>query len=171
MVWTLDARGRQSRDSVSARDLGLRVGRKAFRHVTWRDGTRGPLFSKFCFRRVVVAQDDGTPAADRDLVWLVIEWPEGESQPTKFTLTTLPRRMSKKEIVRILKERWRTERAYEELKGELGLDHFEGRSFPGWHHHVSVVLCCYAFVVAERLRHFPPSTRRARHPHTLERAA
>ena len=71
-------------------------------------------------------------------------------------LTTLPRRMTKKEIVRIIKERWRTERAYEELKGELGFDHFEGRSFPGWHHHVTVVLCCYAFVVSERLRHFSP---------------
>ena len=64
--------------------------------------------------------------------------------------------MTKKQIVRILTERWRTERAYEELKGELGHDHFEGRSFPGWHHHVSVALCCYAFIVAERVRHFPP---------------
>jgi SRSO17 transposase len=57
----------------------------------------------------------------------------------------------------LIKERWRTERAYEELKGELGLDHFEGRSFPGWHHRVSVLLCCYAFIVSERVRHFPPS--------------
>jgi SRSO17 transposase len=170
-VWTVDARDRRSRDSVSALDLGVRVGRKAFRHVNWRDGTRGPLFSKFCFRRVVVAHDDGTPAADRDPVWLVIEWPEGESQPTKFTLTTLPRRMSKKRIVRTIKERWRTERAYEELKGELGLDHYEGRSFPGWNHHVSVVLCCYAFVVGERLRRFPPSRARGSPARSVESAA
>src|ERR1700733_3516474 len=94
----------------------------------------------------------------------MLEWPAGESKPTNFTLTTLPRRMSKKRIVRTVKERWRTEYAYEELKGELGLDHFEGRSFAGWHHHVSVVLCCYAFVVAERTRHFPPQRgRRSRH--------
>ena len=53
---------------------------------------------------------------------------------------------------------WRTERVYEDLKGELGLDHFEGRRFPGWHHHVSVALCCYAFIVAERVQRFPPST-------------
>jgi SRSO17 transposase len=65
--------------------------------------------------------------------------------------------MSHKELVRIIKERWRTERIYEDLKGELGLDHFEGRSFRGWHHHVSVVICCYAFVVAER-RGLSPST-------------
>jgi SRSO17 transposase len=170
-VWTLDARGRRSKDAASAVDLGVRLGRKAFRHVMWRDGTRGPLFSKFCFRRVIVAHDDGTPAEDRDPVWLVIEWPDGESRPTKFTLTTLPRRMSKKQIVRTTKERWRTERAYEELKGELGLDHYEGRSFPGWNHHVSVVLCCYAFVVAERVRRFPPSTRRVRPSRSLDRAA
>ena len=67
--------------------------------------------------------------------------------------------MSKKQIVDLLKERWRTDRMYEDLKGELGLDHFEGRSFPDWHHHVSVVLCCYAFAVAERPR-FPPLDRR-----------
>jgi SRSO17 transposase len=65
--------------------------------------------------------------------------------------------MSHKQLVHIIKERWRTERMYEDLKGELGLDHFEGRSFAGWHHHVSVVICCYAFVVAERARSFPPS--------------
>ncbi|ATB42217.1 transposase [Cystobacter fuscus] len=53
-------------------------------------------------------------------------------------------------------QRWRTERVYEDLKGELGLDHYEGRRFPGWHHHVSVALCCYAFIIAERMRHFPP---------------
>jgi SRSO17 transposase len=104
-------------------------------------------------------------------VWLVIEWPEGECQPTKFTLTTLPRRMSKKRIVCTIKERWRIERAYEELKGELGLDHFEGRSFPGWNHHVSVVLCCYAFVVGERVRRFPPSAARGSPARSVERAA
>jgi hypothetical protein len=82
--------------------------------------------------------------------------PDGESKPTKFLLTTLLRHMSKKQIVRIVEERWRTEPAYEELKGELGLDHFEGRSFLGWHHHVSVVPSCSAFIVAERVRRFPP---------------
>jgi SRSO17 transposase len=91
-----------------------------------------------------------------------MEWLDGEEKPTKFALTTLPRRMSHKAIVRLFKERWRTERMYEDLKGELGLDHFEGRSYPGWHHHISVVLCCYAFVVAELVRAFPPSAGRTR---------
>jgi SRSO17 transposase len=79
--------------------------------------------------------------------------------------------MSKKEIVRTIKERWKTERVYQELKGELGFEHFEGRSFVGWHHHVSVALCCYAFVVAERVGAFPPSARRARRNHALAVAA
>jgi SRSO17 transposase len=101
----------------------------------------------------------------------MMEWLDGASAPTKFILTTLPRRMSKKQIVRLVKERWRTERVYEELKGELGLDHFEGRSFPGWHHHISVVLSCFAFVVAERVQHFPPSPGRQDSPCPLAVAA
>jgi SRSO17 transposase len=71
----------------------------------------------------------------------------------------LPRDITRKQLVRVVKERYRTERLYEDLKGELGLDHFEGRSFAGWHHHISVALCCYSFVVAERVRRFPPSAR------------
>ncbi len=156
-VWLLDKIDRRRGKPLSAQDLGVQLGRRAFRRLTWRVGPGGKLSSRFAFRRVKVAHDDGTDAGDREPLWLVIEWPEGEAKPTKFILTTLPRRMSKKQIVRVIKERWRTERAYEELKGELGLDHFEGRSFPGWHHHVSVVLSCYAFIVSERVRRFSPS--------------
>jgi SRSO17 transposase len=171
-VWRLDARNRRRGDAIGVQQLGVELGRRAFRRVTWREATNGhKLASYFCFRRVKVAHDDGTEAADREPLWLMMEWPEGETKPTKFVLTTMPRRMSKKQIVRLIKERWRTERVYEELKGELGLDHFEGRSFPGWHHHVSVVLCCYAFVVAERLRRFPPSARRIRRDSSLPVAA
>jgi SRSO17 transposase len=94
---------------------------------------------------------------DSPAQWLLIEWPDGESGPTKFVLTTMSKRISLKQMVRTFKSRWRVERSYEDLKGELGLDHYEGRSFVGWHHHVTVVLCCYAFLVAERSRSFPPS--------------
>ena len=156
-LWLLDARERRRYEPLQAREIGESLGAGGFRRVTWRDGTKAKMASRFAFRRVKVAHEGGDSPADRAAVWLVIEWVEGEDKPTKFFLTTLPRRMTKKQIVRILKERWRTERVYEDMKGELGLDHFEGRSFPGWHHHVSVVLCCYAFVVAERVRHFPPS--------------
>jgi SRSO17 transposase len=170
-VWPLDKLGRRRGDPLGVQDLGIKRGRRGFRRLTWREGPGGRLSSRFAFCPVKVAHDDGTDAGDREPIWLVIEWPEGEAKPTKFVLTTLPRRMTKKQIVRIIKERWRTERAYEELKGELGLDHFEGRSFPGWHHHVTVVLSCYAFIVSERVRRFPPSTRRQDHAHPITVAA
>jgi SRSO17 transposase len=171
-VWLVDSLNRRRGEALGVQQLGVDLGRRAFRRITWREGTRPrKLASNFCFRRVKVVHEDGTEVADREPLWLMMEWPEGESKPTKFVLTTLPRRMSKKEIVRTVKERWRTERAYEELKGELGLDHFEGRSFPGWHHHVSVVLACYAFVVSERVRAFSPSTRRRRRTGPLPVAA
>ena len=170
-VWQLDTRERRHGAPLGAQDLGVKLGRRAFRRLTWRAGPGGKLSSRFAFRRVKVAHDDGTDAGDREPMWLMIEWPDGENKPTKFVLTTMPRRMSKKQIVRIVKERWRTERAYEELKGELGLDHFEGRSFPGWHHHISVVLSCYAFIVAERVRRFPPSTGRNAEAHSFAVAA
>ena len=159
-VWLLDKSERPEGEPLRAQDLGVKLDRRAFRRLTWRVGPGGKLSSRFAFRRVKVANDDGTDAGDREPLWLMMEWPAGEAKPTKFVLTTLPRRMTKKQIVRIIKERWRTERAYEELKGELGLDHFEGRSFPGWHHHISVVLSCYAFIVSERVQRFPPSARR-----------
>jgi SRSO17 transposase len=171
-MWRLDTRERRIDEPEEARAIARQLREKVFRRVTWRDGTmpqRRKLSSRFAFCRVKVAHDDRSEPAERDPLWLIIEWPEGESAPTDFALTTLRRRMSKKHIVRLFKERYRTERVYEEMKGELGLDHFEGRSYPGWHHHVSVAIACYAFVIAERMRHFPPSARRhcQAYPHQL----
>lgn len=139
----------------TAKEIAEELG-GGLRRVTWRNGTmpgrRGKLSARFGLRRVQL--DDASEPE-----WLLIEQ-STEDGALKCSLTTLPRSMSKKQIVRLFKERYRTERVYEEMKGELGLDHFEGRSYVGWHHHVSVALCCYAFVVAERMRHFSPSTRR-----------
>jgi len=171
-VWLLDERGRRP-DAVLVRQLGVELGESAFRKLTWRDGTRPnkKLSSRFAFRHVKPAYKGGDKAMLREPVWLVIEWPEGESKPTKFFFTSLRRRMSKKQIVRTIKERWKTERVYEELKGELGFDHYEGRSFIGWHHHVSVVISCYAFVVAERVRAFSPSAGRTSRTDAIATAA
>jgi SRSO17 transposase len=174
-LWRLDSLERRRGEAASARDLVRELGPKAFRRVTWREGTaggrRGKMSSRFAFCRVKVAQDDGIEPGKHEPIWLLAEWPEGEKAPTKFALTTLRRTMSKKQIVRTVKERYRTELVYEEMKGHLGLDHFEGRSFRGWNHHVTVALCCYAFVIGERMQHFSPSTGRRGRARPLEVAA
>jgi SRSO17 transposase len=170
-VWRLDKRRRRRGEPISVAELGLGLGRSRFRRVTWREGSKQPLWSRFACQRVVPAHDDGWDPAVREDVWLVIEWPDGEPEPSKYFFATLPPSSTRKQLVRLIKERYRTERLYQDLKGELGLDHFEGRSFPAWHHHISVVLSCYAFVAAERVRRFPPSARRSRRHRAVPVAA
>lgn len=156
-VWRVDSKGRRRGVPITIGELARSLPLRRFRRYTWRDGTRRKLHSRFAFERVVPFHDDGTDPAHREDVWLVIEWPEGESEPADYWFSTAPRTTAKKHLVRTLKERYRTERTYEDLKGELGLDHFEGRSYAGWHHHVSCVLACNAFIQSERLRRAPPS--------------
>ena len=159
--------GRGQPAPLSASAFARQLGKDAFRRITWREGTNKKLASRFALRRVRLANDDGFPVEEHEPLWLLMEWPYGESEPSAFVVTNLPAKMSNKEVVRRYKERYRTEQAYEEMKGELGLDHFEGRSFRGWHHHVSAVLSCYAFIVAERARSFFPSADRTHHHHPL----
>jgi SRSO17 transposase len=159
-VWLIEQDWRRD-ESISVRDLALRLwDRGRFRRCTWRKGTKKDLSAKFAVERVLPAHDGGPPTQDREPLWLLIEWRDGENEPANYFLSSLPERISKKRLIRIAMQRWRTERIYEDLKNELGLDHFEGRRFPGWHHHISVALCCYAFIVAERVRRFPPSAGR-----------
>jgi SRSO17 transposase len=161
-VWRIDSKLRRRGDPLSVRDLALQLDPKRYRRTTWRDGSRRPLWSRFAMLRVVPFHDYGWDPAIREDVWLLIEWPRDESEPTKFFFASLPLKTTRKRLVRVVKERYRTERVYEDLKGELGLDHYEGRSYPGWNHHVSCVLSCYAFVLGERVRRFSPSPRRLR---------
>lgn len=157
-IWLLDPKTQLPAARQDLRSLAHELDQGgAFRRCTWRAGTKHDLSARFAALRIVAATDDGRLPEEREHEWLLIEWRDGEDEPANYFFSSLPARMTKKQLVRVVMQRWRTERAYEDLKGELGLDHFEGRSFPGWHHHVSVVLCCYAFVVAERARHFPPS--------------
>ena len=156
-VWVVDALGRRRDVPVAARDLaGQLAAADAFRTIAWREGSGGALRARFAFLRVVPAADDGHKPSKRERVWLVCEWRDGDAEPLHFHLVTY-KRMAFVQIVHLLKERWRTERLYQDLKDELGLDHFEGRRFRGWHHHVSVTLAAFAFLVAERARRFPPS--------------
>ncbi len=128
-----------------------------FLRLSWRNDTNGrELSARFAFRRVFLAAGKREPESGDRPVWLILEWRDGEEKPGRFFASDLPEALPKKELVRRLKERWRTERMYEDLKGEVGMDHYEGRSWPGWHHHMSVVLCAYAVLVAERCMAFPP---------------
>ena len=159
-VWQMDRLLRRRGDAVSVKKLAASIGKKAYRRITWRQGTSEPLSGRFAFLRVVPFHDDGVDPAVREDVWLVIELEDGKIAPSKFYFATLPKKTTKKQLVRIIKVRWRTERMYEDTKGQLGLHHFEGRSYRGWHHHVSAVLFCYSFVAAEHADAFPPSARR-----------
>lgn len=156
-VWVVDRKGGLGLVKWTPKEIAKALGKKRFRRTTWREGTNERLSAKFAARRVVVGHDDGRPPSEREEQWLLMEWRDGEVEPAHFYLLTLPKETSRKRMVRVVKERYRTERAYEDLKNELGLDHFEGRRFSGWHHHVSVALSCYAFIVAEKCRAFPPS--------------
>lgn len=156
-VWRVDSRGRKNGKPLSIKKLVERLGIRNFRKVTWREGTKGEMWSWFAKCRVIPWRENRATAKP-EVVWLLVEWPPNETSPTKFTLVTLPKSTSTKQLVRVTRQRWRTERMYQDMKGELGLDHFEGRRFRGWHHHVTVALCCYAFVAAEQARSFSPST-------------
>jgi SRSO17 transposase len=145
---------------------------RQFRRLTWRDGRDGrPLSARFAFLRVYAAHGDAEPTRADRTEWLIVEWRDGEDEPVHFYLSTLPRRRRKRAIVRTLKERYRTEKMNEELKGEVGFDHYEGRFWRGWHHHVSAALACYALLVAERIVAFPPCAVCGRTTGALARAA
>jgi SRSO17 transposase len=160
-VWRVDSRDQRRGPPLSLSKLAQQiVGEEGFRRVTWREGTKRRLSARFAVRRVLPVHNDGwDPDTERERVWLICEWPDEDPRPSKFYFFATLETLSKKQMIRRIKQRWRTERIYEDLKGELGLDHYEGRRYPGWHHHVSAVLCCYAFIVAEHVRRFPPSAR------------
>ncbi len=155
-------------ESMSVETVADIIGERCYRKVTWREGSRRSMSAAFAAVRVRVVTADDTRGEEQ---WLVIEKPKRHQPVEHYVLTTLPKATSRKKLVRRIKQRWRTERAYEDLKGELGLDHFEGRTYPGWQHHISCVLACYAFLVAERAGAFPPTAGRARPDDPIERAA
>ena len=125
---------------------------RGWKPVRWREGTKGWLESRFHASRVQPAHgfDEGDPPHPE--VGLLVEWPRGEPEPTKYFLCDLPEPYSLRRLVRIVKGRWKIEQDYQQLKEELGLDHYEGRRWTGWHHHVTLVMLAHAFLTLERLR-------------------
>src|SRR6516162_8402115 len=139
---------------LSAKGLALKLPKHAWRTITWREGTNTVLRSRFA--RVQVRTAPSRRAAERPEETLLIEWPEGEAAPTKYWLSTVDKNISFRALVDLAKMRWRVERDYQELKQEVGLGHYEGRSWPGFHHHGTLCIAVYGFLVSER-ETIPPS--------------
>lgn len=136
---------------LKAKALAMQLPRRRFRTVTWREGTNAALSSRFAAVRVRCGHRDYWRAEQHPEQWLLIEWPKGEAEPTKYFLSTVPLDTPLKELVRLAKLRWRIERDYQELKQELGLGHFEGRSWRGFHHHATLCIAAYGFLLAQRI--------------------
>jgi SRSO17 transposase len=143
---------------ISVKELALTLPFRVWREVRWREGTRHQLRSRFAALRVRPAHRDYWRREPRPEEWLLVEWPKEESEPTKYWLSTLPAHTKLPDLVRLAKHRWIIERDYEELKQELGLGHYEGRGWRGFHHHATLCIAAYGFLVAERSR-FSPSAR------------
>jgi SRSO17 transposase len=143
---------------VSVKQLAMNLPAGAFKEITWREGTARKLRSRFAAVRVRPAHRDYERAEPYAEEWLLIEWPRSEPEPTKYWLATLPPATQLKALVKMAKHRWIIERDYQELKQELGLGHFEGRNWRGFHHHATLCIAAYGFLVAERNR-FSPSAR------------
>jgi SRSO17 transposase len=145
---------------VKVKDLALSLPAKAWRTITWREGTNAPLLSRFARLRVRIARRDFDRSEAWPEEWLLIEWPVGEKEPTKYWLSNLPKDIAFRQLVDSAKLRWCIERDYQELKQEVGLGHFEGRGWRGFHHHATLCIAAYGFLVSER-ETIPPSRPRS----------
>ena len=147
---------------VPVKELALNLPKRAWRTISWREGSAGQLSSRFARVRVRAAHHDYKLTESRAQEWLLIEWPEGEKEPTKYWLSTLPKDITFRALVDLTKLRWRIERDYQELKQEVGLGHFEGRGWRGFHHHATLCIAAYGFLVSERETISPCGPRSAR---------
>jgi SRSO17 transposase len=137
----------ETHQPIGVRELAHALPSGSYRTITWREGTNAPLASRFARVRCRAAHAD----RPREEEWLLIEWPKGETEPTRYFLSTLPADIAFKELVATVKMRWRIERDYRELKQEVGLGHYEGRNWRGFHHHASLCIAAYGFLMIERL--------------------
>jgi SRSO17 transposase len=149
---------RDEPDLVSAKEVMFGLPKQAWRAVKWREGSAKWLSSRFARVRVRVGHNRLIPELLAE-EWLLIEWPKGETEPSKYWLSTLPANISFRGLVDFAKLRWRIERDYQELKQEVGLGHYEGRGWCGFHHHATLCIAAYGFLIAEQAT-IPPSRAR-----------
>ncbi len=138
---------------LSIREVAFGLERAQWHDIEWREGTNFTLRSRFARVRVRAAHREHLRTAQRSQEWLLIEWPEGHKEPMKYWLSTVPEDMPLQRMVLEAKMRWRIERDYQDLKQDLGLGHFEGRGWRGFHHHASLAIAAYGFLMSWQLRH------------------
>lgn len=148
------------RQPLAAKALAHALPARAFRTVRWREGTNQTLSSRFAAVRVRHAGGNVGRARLWPQQWLLIEWPHDQPEPEKYYLSTLPETSTLNELVETAHQRWRIERDYQELKQEFGLDHYEGRGWRGFHHHASLSIAAYGFLLAERLTGHKPGSQK-----------
>src|SRR5215472_15121634 len=145
---------RLQRDSehqpISAKALALSLSKETWQTVAWREGSAERLSSRFCPPAGARRPSRYRTEPPRAEEWLLIEWPENETEPTKYWLATLPEEIAFDRLVDLAKLRWRIERDYQELKQELGLGDYEGHGWHGFHHHATLCIAAYGFLIAER---------------------
>ena len=136
---------------VSVKALALSLPARAFHTISWREGTNEPLSGRFAALRVRHAGGNAGKARLRPLQWLLIEWPADQEEPSKYVLSTLPEDTPINDFVGAAHHRWRIERDYQDLKQDFGLGHYEGSGWRGFHHHASLSIAAYGFLMTERL--------------------
>ena len=146
---------------VKVKDLAFSLPAKAWKTIAWREGTNVLLQSRFARLRIRIAHRDFNRSEPWPEEWLLIEWPEGEKEPTKYWLSNLPDDIGFARLVDLAKLRWRIERDYQDLKQEVGLGHYEGRGWRGFHHHATLCIAAYGFLISERETIPPSAARRA----------
>ena len=136
---------------ISVGTLSRSWPQESWQRVTWREGAKGPMTGRFAAARVLPSHSYQHGGPKEESCWLLVEWPEGEEAPTKFWLANLPAATDLLGLVRFAKIRWWIEQGYQQLKDELGLDHYEGRTWQGWHHHVTLTMFAFGYLVLESL--------------------
>ncbi|WP_439672778.1 IS701 family transposase (plasmid) [Cupriavidus necator] len=141
----------RNRQPISVKELAHSLPPTAFQMISWREGSNETLSGRFAAVRVRHAGGNSGKARLRPEQWLLIEWPAGDADPLKYFLSTLPADIAVDELVAQAHMRWRIERDYQDLKQELGLGHYEGRGWRGFHHHAALSIAAYGFLVSERI--------------------
>jgi SRSO17 transposase len=136
---------------MSVKALALSLPTQAFQTISWHQGTNEPLSGRFAAVRVRHAGGNTGKARLRVQEWLLIEWPVDQAKPVRYIMSTLPNDLCLNDLVSSAYQHWRIERDYQDLKQDFGLGHYEGRGWRGFHHHATLSIAAYAFLMAERL--------------------